>query len=120
MATLTATVHCQLPGEGADTWRPFNFKATFKVLDEFAQQELDDRELSRGDFLREVLVSVDGVPSTTDPETGSEVSAKECAIRNPFTSGALWGEYIARFAKNANDAVQRSLEGKNSRRSRKH
>lgn len=117
--TLTANIQCQLPGEGADVWREFPFKATFKVLDEAAREALDDQELSRGDYLREVVVSVEGIPATADPVTGEEVAPKEVAIRNPFTSDALWGEYLVRFSKNSTDAVGRQVKGKNSRRSRK-
>lgn len=118
-STLTANIQCTLPGDGADVWRPFPFKATFKVLDEDEQDALDEQNLSVGDYLREVVVSVEGVPTAADPTTGEEVSAKECAIRNRFTQGAMWGEYIARFAKNANEAVTRYQAGKNSKRSRK-
>jgi len=118
--TLVANVQCKLPGEGADAWRPFPFRATFKVLDEAAREALDAQDLTVGDYLREVVVSVDGVPTATDPVTGAEVSAKECAIRNPFTQGALWGEYIGLFAKNASEAAARhqAVAGKNSKRSR--
>lgn len=114
--TLTANIQAQLPGDGADVWRPFEFRATFKVLDESEREALDEKSLSTGDYLREVLVSVDGVPAGTLPD-GTEVTAKEAAIRNPFTSGALLGEYVARFAKNANDAASRHAS-KNSKRSR--
>ncbi|HET8899377.1 MAG TPA: hypothetical protein VFN09_11460 [Rhodanobacteraceae bacterium] len=120
-STLTANIQCKLPGDGADVWRPFPFKATFKVLSEGEREALDDQDLTIGDYLREVLVSVDGIPAAVDPATGEEVSPKEVAIRNPFTQGSLWGEYIGLFAQNANEAVARhtSLQGKNSKRSRK-
>lgn len=120
-STLTANIQCKLPGDGADVWRPFPFKATFKVLNEDDREALDAQDLTIGDYLREVVVSVEGVPTAADPATGEEVSAKECAIRNPFTQGALWGEYIGHFAQNANEAVARhtQVSAKNSKRSRK-
>ncbi len=120
--TLTANIQCQIPGEGADVWRPLPFKATFKVLTEEAREDLDDQGLTRGDYLREVLVSVDGIPSAIDPATGENVEPKEVAIRNPFTMDAMWGEYILRFVKNSNDAAARAsgdAQRKNSKRSRK-
>lgn len=118
-ATLTASIQCSLPGEGVDAWRPFNFKATFKVLEESEQEELDDQKLTVRDYLREVVVSVDGIPAAKDPKSGEEVPPKEVAIRNQFTQDAMWGEYHARLGKNSRDVVIRSAEAKNSKRSRK-
>lgn len=118
-STLTANIQCSLPGEGADVWRPFNFKATFKVLNETDQEALDEQKLSRGDYLREVVVAVEGIPSTKDPATGEDVSALEVAVRNVFTSDAMWGEYVARLSKNSRAVIQREAEAKNFKRSRK-
>ncbi|MFM2287126.1 MAG: hypothetical protein RL684_269 [Pseudomonadota bacterium] len=118
-ATVSASIQCSLPGDGVDVWRPFNFKATFKVLDEHEQEELDDQKLTIRDYLREVVVSVDGVPTAKDPKTGEEVPSKEVAIRNQFTMDALWAEYHARLGKNSRDVVIRNTEAKNSKRSRK-
>jgi hypothetical protein len=119
-STMTATIQCQLPGNGADVWKPFSFKATYRVLDEQESDELDEKGLTIGDYLREVVISVEGVPAGTDPKTGEEVSPLECAIRNRFTQAAMWGDYTGRYGKNASDAVMRHQSGKNSRRSRKY
>ncbi len=32
--TFTTTVHCSLPGDGADVRRPEQFKATFYLIDQ--------------------------------------------------------------------------------------
>lgn len=117
--TMSCSITCQLPGDGADVWRDFPFKATFKVLSETEQEALDEQELTRGDYLREVLVAVDGVPGATDPKTGEAVTPKEVAIRNPFTMDALWGEYLVHLTKNSRGASQRAAARKNSKRSRK-
>lgn len=118
--TITVPVACQLPGDGADVWRDFPFKATFKVLTEDAQEALDDQELTRGDFLREVVVSVDGIPGAKDPATGEDVQPKEVAIRNIFTMDAMWGAYLLNFTRNSRQSAQQaSAPRKNSKRSRK-
>lgn len=118
-SVLTATINCSLPGTGADVWKPFTFKATFKVLSESEQQELDEQNLTTREYLREVVESVEGIPSAKDPETGEEVGPKEVAIRNQFTQDAMWAEYHARLGKNSRDVVIRNADVKNSGRSRK-
>lgn len=120
--TLTASIQCRLPADGVDVWRDFPFKSTYKVLDEQAQEALDEQEMTRGDYLREVVVSVDGIPPAKDPNTGDEVPPKEVAIRNPFTMDAMWGEYLVRFIQNSREVAQRAsskAHSKNSKRSRK-
>lgn len=118
-STMICSITCQLPGDGTDTWRDFPFKATFKVLTEPEQEALDEQELTRGDYLREVVTGVEGVPGARDPKTGEEVAPKEVAIRNPFTMDALWGEYLVRFTRNSRGAAERAASRKNSKRSRK-
>lgn len=117
--TVGANIQCSLPGDGYDVWRPFNFRATFKVLDESEQQALDDQQLTTRDYLREVVTSVEGVPAAKDPKTGEDVSPLEVAIRNQFTQDAMWAEYHARLGKNSRDVVIRNADVKNSKRSRK-
>ncbi len=119
-STVRAKIHCSLPGDGVDVWRPFEFTATFRVLDEKEQEELDDQKLTTRDYLRQVVESVDGIPAAKDPRTGEDVAPLEVAIRNQFTQDAMWAEYHARLGKNGRDVVIRNADAKNSRRSRKH
>jgi hypothetical protein len=120
-ATFTAKVECQLPGTGVDVWRAFSFNATFKVLDETEQDALDARDLTKRDYLREVVVSVDGIPSAKDPQSGEEISAKEVMIRNQFTHDAAFAVYQVKTYKNGTDIIAKtSYDAKNYKRSRKH
>lgn len=118
--TFKTKVDCQLPGDGVDTWRPFNFTATFKVLGEEKQQELDDLDLSTRDYLREVLVDVEGVPGATDPESKESVSPREVAIRNQFTQDAAFTAYRLKLGRNSRDMLAKTgHDVKNYKRSRK-
>lgn len=117
--TFSTKVDCQLPGEGVDVWRNFSFTATFKVLDEEQQQDLDDRDLSTRDYLREVLVSVDGIPSAQDPK-GETISPKEVAIRNQFTQDAAITAYQLKLGRNSRDMLAKTGHDlKNYKRSRR-
>lgn len=98
--TFTTRVPCKLPGAGADTWRPFEFKATFRVLSE-AEQDEQPMNITVRDLLRKVLVSVDGVPSAT--VDGVELSPVEVVIHNQFTSDAALTVYRLRTTQNSRD-----------------
>lgn len=118
--TIATKVECQLPGDGVDVWRNFSFTATFKVLDEAQQQELDDRDLTTREYLREVLVSVDGVPSARDPQSGDDVPAKEVAIRNQFTQDAAFATYQIKQGRNGREIIAKTGHDlKNYKRSRR-
>lgn len=120
-ATIKTTVECQLPGDGVDVWRNFSFVATFKVLDEVEQDQLDARDLTKRDYLREIVLDVDGVPAAKDPKSGEELTPKEVMIRNQFTHDAAFAAYQVKTYKNGTDIIAKtSYDAKNYKRSRKH
>lgn len=115
--TFTLSIKCQIPGEGVDVSRDFNFRATFKAL---PQDEWEDlvATASKSEALSEVLESVDGVPGSTLAD-GTAVSPVEVAIRNPFTCDALFAHYVLYVTRNGR-AASDAVAAKNSKRSRRH
>lgn len=120
-ATIQSRVNCQLPGDGVDVWRPFSFTVKFRVLSEQEQDALDARDLTKRDYLREVVVSVgEEIPAAKDPKTGEEISAKEVMIRNQFTQDAAIATYNVLVNKNSSEIIAKTgYDLKNYKRSRK-
>lgn len=115
--TFTRAVHCSLPGSGTDVRRPFQFKATFELID---QDEWEDLVESEGKFaaLRRVLQSVDGIPAAPLPD-GTTLTPVEVALKNPITCDAAFTAYWLYTSEDGRQASQAAAERKNSKRSRR-
>ena len=115
--TFTRTVHCSLPGNGVDVRRPFQFKATFELIDQDEWEELVD-DANKSVALSHVLRSVEGVPSST-LEDGTVLSPVEVVIKNPITCDAAFTSYWLYTSDDGRKAAQAAGNAKNSKRSRK-
>lgn len=118
--TFTTTVNCKVPGDGVDTWRPLEFKATYRVLDEDEQEALPINITTR-DLLRKVLVGVEGIPGAK--YKGEELSPVDVVIHNQFTSDAAHAIYKLRTTQNGREitsaeAMKSATTRGNSSRSR--
>lgn len=115
--SFTKTVTFKIPGKAADTWREGQFKATFKLLSEKEADDLDAQDLSVRDYLREVILDVEGIPSATTKD-GQSLTPKEVVIFNAFTSDAAMATYNLFTKENSFEKAHQAANRKNSKRSR--
>jgi len=101
---FSTRVDCQLPGKGVDTWKPFSFTATFRVVDE-DEAKAAPFGLTTRDALRDVLIAVEGVPPAKITRDGVtvELTPVEVVIANQFTADAALAKYRLHTTKNARD-----------------
>jgi len=119
--TFTTKVPVKIPGDGVDVWRNIEFSAKFRVMSETEQEDLPVGITTR-DFLRRVLLSVDGIPGATTKD-GEELSPVDVVIHNQFTSDAAFTIYKLRTSQNGRDlnsteAMKSATSRGNSSRSR--
>lgn len=119
--TFTAKVPVKIPGDGVDAWRNIEFTAKFRVMSETEQEDLPVGITTR-DFLRRVLLAVDGIPGATT-KAGEELSPVDVVIHNTFTSDAAFTLYKLRTTQNGRDlnsteAMKSATTRGNSSRSR--
>jgi len=114
------TVKCQVPGEGPNSWKNFQFDAQFEALPTEDWEELVETS-TRSEALRKVLVGVgDNVPSATVEVDGQkiELTPKDVVIRNQFTCDAAFMDFNLYITKNSRDKAVQAAQSKNSKRSR--
>jgi hypothetical protein len=114
--TFTLTIKCRLPGASADSWRDFQFKATFKAMPQDDWEDLIE-DARKSEALREVLVDVEGIPAGK-LDDGTELSPVEVAVKNPFTCDAAFTAYALYVNQNGRDQTE-AVSRKNSKRSRR-
>ena len=112
---FTTDVRFSVPGESPGTWRNAEFKAVYRTLpnDELDElrREQDDKGAIPG-LLDRVLVDVLGVETDEKKPDGTTYTPLEIVKVNQLAAQAT----ILAFW----DAVNRDVEAKNSKRSRKH
>lgn len=118
--TFSTKVSLKVPGDGVDTWRALEFKATFRVMGEDEQEALPINITTR-ELLRKVLISVEGIPGAT--YKGEELTPVDVVIHNQFTSDAAYAVYKLRTTQNGREitsaeAMKSATTRGNSSRSR--
>jgi hypothetical protein len=99
--SFSTKVRCKIPGNGVDSWRDLEFTATFEVLDEKQQDDMPITA-SKRDWLRRVLVKVDGIPEGKTKD-GAVLSPVDVVIHNQFTSDAAYAVYQLRTSQNGRE-----------------
>lgn len=117
---FTTKVKCSLPGEGTDVRKPFEFSATFKLMN---QQEWEDQIESntKSEMVEKVLVKVgENVEGGSVEEDGVkiELSPVQVIARHPITCDAAFMHYHLYLTKDSRDAAMNAGQRKNSKRSR--
>ena len=118
---FTLTVKTRVPStEKPNTWRDFEFDATFEAMPSEEWEELVE-ECSKTEALRHVLVDVgENIKPATITQNGKQVelSPVDIVVRNQFTSDAAYMDYNLYITKNSRDKATQATSSKNSKRSR--